>query len=444
MAGGILKDPWAARDDYIKIVLDRSPDQINAYLEQHASRSLSEQDQTKLLQLMELQRHCMLMYTSCGWFFDELSGIETVQVIEYAGRAIQLAFDLFGTDYETDFLIKLELAKSNVPEHQDGKAIYEKWVKPHILDLKKVGAHYAISSLFEEYTGTTAINAYSANQNQFQILQAGRTKVATGLAKVRSEITHEHEDISFGVIYLGDHNINCGIGPSMDESTYEAYAAKLLELFKGADFPEIIRALDDQFGSSPYSLTSLFTDEQRKVMQVLLTPAMEQAEALNSQLYELHAALMLFMRQANIPVPAPLAMAAEHVLNARLKRAFAEENLDPMVIEPLLEESKLAGVRIDETTLEYQLRLNLEARARDLIEKPHQIWVMEDLDKSLTLVQKLPFQVDSWKLQNMAWELLQNVYPDAQKAAERQNEHARQWIDLFKRLAEKLWIELPE
>ena len=72
--------------------------------------------------LLEMQRHAMLMYTSCGWFFDELSGIETVQVIQYAGRVVQLAEELFGNDIERRFLDKLALAKSNLPEHGDGAA----------------------------------------------------------------------------------------------------------------------------------------------------------------------------------------------------------------------------------------------------------------------------------------------------------------------------------
>ncbi len=86
----LLKEPWEARNDYIDVVLDRSPRSIDAFLDRHAVRDLREPDKTRLLKLLELQRHMMLMYTSCGWFFDELSGIETVQVLQYAGRAVQL------------------------------------------------------------------------------------------------------------------------------------------------------------------------------------------------------------------------------------------------------------------------------------------------------------------------------------------------------------------
>src|SRR5581483_3784942 len=133
-----LKDPWLARNEYIDIILDRSPDVRRGYLAKHATRELDEAEQVTVWKLMELQRHAMLMYTSCGWFFDELSGIETVQVIQYAGRAVQLAQELFGDHAEERFLAKLAEAKSNVAAYGNGADIYERWVKPAALDLYKV------------------------------------------------------------------------------------------------------------------------------------------------------------------------------------------------------------------------------------------------------------------------------------------------------------------
>ena len=86
-----------------------------------------------------MQRHAMLMYTSCGWFFDELSGLETVQVIHYAGRAVDLAREFLGQEVEAQFLERSAQAKSNLPEYGDGARIYEKWVKPAAVDIRKTG-----------------------------------------------------------------------------------------------------------------------------------------------------------------------------------------------------------------------------------------------------------------------------------------------------------------
>src|SRR5262249_19533255 len=150
-AGRIFRDPWAARNEYISVILNRWPDNVDSFFRQHTTRELTNDEKRTALKLMEMQRHAMLMYTSCGWFFDELSGIETVQVIQYAARTMQLYERIFAESIEAAFLDRLAAAKSNIPEHQDGRVIYEKFVKSARVDRKKVAAHYGLISLFEAY-----------------------------------------------------------------------------------------------------------------------------------------------------------------------------------------------------------------------------------------------------------------------------------------------------
>ena len=103
-AGALLGDPWAARDGYIDLILDRSDESVDAFFARHAIRPLAQSELERALRLLEMQRHAMLMYTSCGWFFDELSGIETTQVIQYAARTVQLYERLFSQSIEPAFL----------------------------------------------------------------------------------------------------------------------------------------------------------------------------------------------------------------------------------------------------------------------------------------------------------------------------------------------------
>jgi alpha-amylase/alpha-mannosidase (GH57 family) len=135
-AGRFFKDPWAARNGYIDVILDRSPQSVRNFFGRYAARELNEAEQTTALKLLEMQRHAMLMYTSCGWFFDELSRPEPLQVIQYAGRAVQLAQELFGGEVEEGFLKILEQAKSNIPEQGDGRRIYERLVRPAMIESK--------------------------------------------------------------------------------------------------------------------------------------------------------------------------------------------------------------------------------------------------------------------------------------------------------------------
>jgi alpha-amylase/alpha-mannosidase (GH57 family) len=118
-AGGLLRDPWAARNDYISVVLD--PDARQSFLIRHL---LQAADEARVLKLMEMQRSALLMFTSCGWFFSDLAGIETVQVMRYAARVIDL-MDQLGLDPPRKrFLEMMSEAKSNRPEKGTGAEIF--------------------------------------------------------------------------------------------------------------------------------------------------------------------------------------------------------------------------------------------------------------------------------------------------------------------------------
>ena len=162
------------------MVLDRTRENVIRFMSEQAKRTLSKEEIVKGLKLLELQRYLMLMYTSCGWFFDDLSGLETVQVIQYAGRALQLAGQLFSEDLSTPFLNLLAQARSNLPEQGDGRAIYERYVQPAMVDLEKVGAHYAVSSLFEEYGEVTRIYCYDVERMEYRSSRQGKLRVVLG------------------------------------------------------------------------------------------------------------------------------------------------------------------------------------------------------------------------------------------------------------------------
>jgi alpha-amylase/alpha-mannosidase (GH57 family) len=250
-AARFLNDPWQARQEYIQVILDRSPASLERFFSQQGAGNLVPADRSEVLKLLEMQRHAMLMYTSCGWFFDELSGIETVQVMQYAGRALQLARDLFGDDLEEPFLERLAQAKSNIPEFGDGRLIYQKFVKPAMVDLLKVGIHYAISSLFEDYQKHDRIYCYAINREDYRVSEVGKAKLAIGRIQVASEITHNADTISFGVLHFGDHNLVGGVRFFLGDEAYGVMAWEVTEAFALADLPQTLRRLTSTSATRP-------------------------------------------------------------------------------------------------------------------------------------------------------------------------------------------------
>src|SRR6202140_3671267 len=440
-AARYLKDPWAARNDYIHVILDRAPDSLERFGTRHfRPKNLQRADRIQVWKLLELQRHAMLMYTSCGWFFDELSGIETVQVIHYAGRAVELAKEFLGGEIESQFLEHLRQAKSNLPEHGDGAAIYEKWVKPAAVDIEKLAGHYAISSLFENYSEKTGIYCYGVDREQYSLEAEGKLRLATGRARFNSEITRESATMSFGVLHLGDHNVTGGVRHSDEPQRYEELKARLIDCFSKADTAAVIRILDEEFSEHSYSLSSLFRDEQRKIVGLLLNDSLTSAAAAYRNIYENQAPLIRFLNSLNIPVPAAFKAAADVAINSQLRQAFERPDLDADNIQSYLKEAATSRVPLDITTLEFTIRRRLEEQATRFAEDPDDMENVQRFRKQLELAQTLPFPVTLWEVQNISYGPLMKAIEERRLGAENSDPEASTWMKELTALRDGLRI----
>jgi len=445
-AGDLLADPWQARDDYIDIILDldRSPESRERFFAQHAARGLGEAEKVRVLKLLELQRHAMLMYTSCGWFFDDISGLEAVQVIQYAGRALQLAADSIGDDLERPFLERLERSHSNIPEHANGRRIYEKWVKPSLADLAQVAAHYAISSLFEDYGTQTNIYCYDVEREDHCLLSAGQIRLALGRATVTSRVTGESRRFTFGVLHLGDHNVSGGVCEYSSSEEYEALVGSVSEAIEHADLPQAIRAIDDRFGSSSYSLRHLFRDEQRKILSSVLNSSLEEAESLYRQVYEQQMPTMRLLAEVGVSPPRSWHAAAEMVVNARLRRALGAEEVDPAEVAALVDESRRWNVALDQAGLAYALERNLERLFDGIQADPADCERRRQLSQALEAAHRLPFPVSLWKVQNDYYELWRQGPSARREWAARSADGPHAWLRSFATLGEMLGFQMTE
>ncbi len=444
LAAQWFRDPWQARNDYIRVIYDRSAETIREFLQQQARREIGPQDWPEPLRLLELQRATMLMYTSCGWFFDELSGIETVQILLYAGRALQLAKQLFAADLESEFLARLEKAPSNLPQFQNGRYIYQTMVQPTVVDLPEVAAHYAISSLFEEYGGRNRIFCFDIEQLDYRRQQVGRATFATGRVNVTSQITYNAAEISFAVLHLGDHNITGSVRLYQGPEAYAAMANDLQDTFAKGDIAETVRRLDRYFGDFTYSLCCLFRDEQRLVLDKVMASTLHEVGVVFQQLFKNHVPLMRFLADLRVPLPKGLHTAAELVINLSLQEAFTPDELDLDRIAALLEEARRFGVEPDAQTLEFTLRQTAERLSAGLRQEPEHPEYLRQLTALVDMAAGLPFEINFWSVQNHCYELLQLVYPLKVVAARRGDAAAQSWAADFLALAQKLRLAVPQ
>src|ERR1035437_5651800 len=267
------------------------------------------------------ERHTQLMYTSCGWFFDDISGIETVQVIAYAARVLQLAREVFGeaaAALEPAFLARMAGARSNVAAAGDGAKIYKEQVSSRELNLEQVAAHYAISSIFSSFAEETDLFCFRVWRDSYEAYSSGRGRLALGRVKIVSAITGKQQSFSFAVLHFGDQNITAAVKAyePEDAAAFEAFASQAAGHVQHGNFPEAIRQVDSYYGHMGYSLTSLFTDEQRRIVQIILNSTLADIEKSLTTIYEEHASLLHYLSQTGLPKPPALTLAAGFAINA--------------------------------------------------------------------------------------------------------------------------------
>ena len=407
----LFRDVWAARDAYIQVVLDRSTESVDRFFVAQQAHPLSDNERVSALELMEMQRHAQLMYTSCGWFFDDIAGIETVQIIAYAARVLQLAVQVFGGEaapLEPALLARLAEARSNDPAAGDGARIYKKCVETQMLQLEQVVAHYAISSVFSTFADETELFCFRVRRISYEIHTSGRGRLALGRVHAASSITGHAQDFSFAVLHFGDQNITAAVKAysEADAAAFEAFSADAAGHVLRADFPEVIRLLDRFYGHADYSLISLFTDEQRRIVQLILNSTLWDIENSLTTIYQDHASLLHYLSHAGLPKPPALTLAAGFAINAGLRRVLEIDPVDVAQLRSFLALAKSDQVPLESATLSYIADQRMK---RAMVELQMSSGSLEMLDRALVLARtlaELPFDLNLWQAQNVWYEIL--------------------------------------
>jgi (1->4)-alpha-D-glucan 1-alpha-D-glucosylmutase len=454
----LFRDPYAARNDYVAVLLDRRPETQDRFLERHAHTTLTPCEKVKALKLLEMQRNALLMYTSCGWFFDEISGIETVQLLMYAGRVLQLAEEVFGVEnplpasgrgrgwrssLEAAFLDKLAGAASNLPElFPSGKEVFDKYVRPTQVGWKNMAAHYAVASLFEPAGESSAGFGYQITRRDGQTHEAGRVRLVVGHGNLVSNLTRESADFAYAAVHLGDHNVNAGVSAFPGADSYRLIADELADAFSRVDVPQILRLIDKHFGESPCSIASLFRDLQRQVLKRLLQAGMSEAMAMYHNVYERSLPLMRFLQHLSAPIPVPMQAATEVLSNTDLGWAFDDDDPNFDQIRALVRDARTWGVRLDANGLGYKFTRMLDRAAFRFRDNPAPLEPLALLAHGVELARELPFQANLWAPQNVFFDLACRVFPAKLESAHAGDHAAQRWVETFLGLGENLSIEV--
>ncbi|MCL6584222.1 MAG: DUF3536 domain-containing protein [bacterium] len=417
--GRYLADPWAARDAYIEVILNRARENVEQFLARHQRRPLEADEKVQVLKLLEMQRCGLLMFTSCGWFFDDISGIETVQILKYAARAIQLAREVGGApEIEKALLDKLAEAKSNICEMGTGADIFRKQVLPSQVDFRRVLTHYAISSLYEDWGQQQDIYTYRLIKEDFEKREANSSHLAIGKVIASSQITWETHHAAFVVFHPAGLDLRSYLlitDAAKENIPSEEFKQNLLAYFARSDIEGVNRIITENFGSNYLSLGELFLEERIKITSLISKHILKHFTDTYRSLYLEHYRMMDYLREVEVPIPKGFLVAAEYFLydefiNQLKNLATPADEASRNKLSSIMEQAEHWQVKLSTQEVGLLIRQQLENRFRLLAKDP----AADDLATIrylFAIAEKLQLSMNLWQMQNFFSAILQN-YPE--------------------------------
>lgn len=430
--GSIFKDPWAARNDYINVILRRNDETIRKFMRDHCSQAVEPQ---QVLRHMEVQRNAMLMYTSCGWFFDEVSGIETTQILEYACRAMQLTSQISDINLEVEFRTKLEHVPSNVPSLGNASNIYTKIVLPSKINLQRVGMHYAVASIFEEDMESFPVFNYTTSNEIFIRKEAGEQRLVLGVTKVRSNVTRSEKKFAFAVIYMGKHNIIGNISLDMEAERFASMQARMIAAFEEARLGDVIGLMQTYFGPEKYTIWHLFQDEKRKVFNFITYQSMLELEDSLRRVYNRDYPLVTALANNGIPIPNAYRTTFEYILNADLLNSFQAEKINIRMVERVMNELMKWDLRIEDPgKVERLAGESIFKELKRIAAERESLKRLERLNRLFPLLIKFNLRPNLYRSQNLFFEISRDNADNDSRSPD--------WIKQFTLLGENMGVKV--
>jgi len=338
-----FKDPWAARNDYVELMLDRSLNAQHCFFLKHATEK-AWNDRAGALTLLEMQKNALFMYTSCGWFFDEISGIETVQIMQYACRALELNKRLTGNDLEPAFIEKLALAPSNIRELKNGARVYEKYVKPQATPVEKLALEHIISLMADETVNPK--RAFSCEVLSFapRKFAAENARFWCGEITLKSTLTLVEKTVCFAVLRQGAGRFTCAADEHAGQDT-QAWFNEWENLFDAQKYDELHESVIAHLPHQ-YPVYGMINDVRQKVMQTTFRKMDAQTDESFARLFEAQYPVVRALQNIGAPVPKAFLTVAERVLAADIKDEIRAADINIGALEELMEDVKALGLKI--------------------------------------------------------------------------------------------------
>jgi alpha-amylase/alpha-mannosidase (GH57 family) len=421
----LFRDVWSARDAYIAVLLGATTP--GAFVAEHGTGGpdgLDDSGRVAALTLMEAQRHLLLMYTSCGWFFGDLAGLETVQVLRYAARAADLLTELGERPPVDEVLEILARATSNRPDEGDGRDVWHRHVEPARVDADRVAAHVALVGLLQPQPVPPVLAGHEVTVSDEHHRRHGGISVVTGRVTLVHRRTTRRTERVFAAAHFHGLDVQGATRPPDDDPARDArLVGELIDAVeRGARVSTILRLVGEGFGPREFGLESALPDAPDQIMHDTAERLVERFSSAIGRLYEDTRPTIDALITAGYPLPpelqAPAAMALAQRFEAEIAaiaRRTPPETQSFARARAIVAEARRAGIDGDELAT---------PRAADLLHR----CITEAVDLALTdattgpvdtalgllrLVRELDIPVDTDPAQERVFAALEVMPADA-------------------------------
>jgi alpha-amylase/alpha-mannosidase (GH57 family) len=410
-ATAVLRDPWAARDAYIAVLLGgvTLDDFVVAHVEPGNEAAVVD-----ALTLLECQRHALLMYTSCAWFFNDLAGIETLQILRYAARCLDLIDELGERPPTGPFLDLLAEAHSNRPGEGDGRAIWREHVEPARADPARVAGHIALVELLAGDGAITELGGYHVERQLQDIVDRGGLATSSGRVALTHRRTRRRTVWTYGAVHLGGLEVFGAVRPADDDLSVDAAAvAELADATRqGLRITALLRLVTDRFGPREFGLESVLPGVGDDLLHATAASLADRFVAAYDELRTDYHDTLVALAVAGTTLPAELRGPIELALARRLEAELAEAApaTDPGAyagLRAIVREAREEGVQISSPRAAEALGRALVAAVEEAAADPGEATVGAAVGM-VELARELGVPVDFGTAQERAYEAVTN------------------------------------
>lgn len=439
-----MKDPWNARNNYIDVILDRNEENVLKFQKDNFIENLSDNEKILGMKLLEIQRQALLMYTSCGWFFSDISGIETVQILKYAARAMEIAKDFSSKNLEENFLDILDNAKSNIKECGSGKDIYKKHISP--VSKNQIITLWAISSLFKDLEEVENLYCYKITKKDYKVLGKSKFRMMFAHIEVRSDITLEKSDLVVALFQYSSGDFHCAIKPYVSESDWENIEQNLTQVYMSSTIVEILRTFDEIFGNKYYTIKDVFLEERRKALQTMLKGKIQKFDQAYQEMYFDSKSSIFYMQSLGLKIPDEFKILAKYTLSKNFNEITSKTDicLDKLQLQQALainDEAIKIGVEFDKTPVS-KLYSKKVAKSILYLSQNFNLQQAQIVMNLLNELDKLDLKVEIGEAQNIYYtKVLKRFKEIAIKMNKRSSEEEKSFMNLILKIGTRLNID---